>query len=121
MIDTRQFGDEALECAQLSRDIDGRRVELAFEASQDLAVQAATIGLRTRLEPGVQLRRYVLERQVEHLSPFRHHFGFTYPAVDEFISQRVILPRTGRLIDAHIGRERIDRAAAVAGARGDVV
>ena len=121
MVNTRQFGDESLERAQLSRDIDGRRVELALEASQDLAVQAAPIDLRTRLEPGVKLWGYVLERQVEHFAPFRHRFGSNYPAVDQIASQEVILPWTGRLIDAHIGRERIDRAASRTGPRSDVV
>lgn len=121
MIDARQLSDEVPKCAQLSRDIDGRRVELAFEASQDLAVQAAPIGLRARLEPGVQLWRYVLERQVEHLAPFRYRFGSNYRAVERITSQGVILPRAGRLFDAYIGRERIDRAAARAGPRSDVV
>lgn len=96
MVDARQFGDESLERAQLSRDIDGRRVELALEASQDLAVQAAPIGLRTRLESGVKLWGYVLERQVEHLAPFRHRSGSTYPAVVQITGQGLIMPRTGR-------------------------
>jgi hypothetical protein len=121
MIDTRQFGDEALERAQLSRDIDGRRVELALEASQDLAVQAAPIGLRARFQPGMQLRRHVLKGKIDHLAPLGHHFGSFKHAADKVTGQGVILPSRGRLIDVHIGRDRTDRVTHRAGPRSGVV
>jgi hypothetical protein len=69
----------------------------------------------------VKLWGYVLERQVQHLAPFRHRFGSAYPAVVQITSQGLIMPRTGHLIDAHIGRERIDRTAPRASPRSDVV
>jgi hypothetical protein len=55
------------------------------------------------------------------MAPFSHRFGSIYPAVERITRQGVIIPRTGHLIDVHIGRKRIDRAAARAGPRSDVV
>jgi hypothetical protein len=48
VIDRRQGGDEILQRAQFGRHIGHRRLELGLEAREDLAVEAATVGLRAR-------------------------------------------------------------------------
>ena len=75
MIDVGQPLGKCLQVARKLGPIDLGRDDVAFEPGQDLAVEAPAVLFRAFLEPGVQVRWDVLERQRKHGNLFWNQNG----------------------------------------------